>query len=108
MKLVIKVNKSDLRELKDWIEINFGRIKTEIKGFQDFSKIDSNGSSTSASAGALPYAGNNHEVIAMESVTDSNMLVLCFSLPSDVARLDTKSLHMIAALLNHKGKGGLF
>ena len=82
MKLVVSVQSHDnLNELKGWIEESFSIIENKYLGLQDYSKIDAYGRKESQAVGTLPYAGNEHEMIVMESLSDSNSMFLIFCIP---------------------------
>ena len=58
--------------------------------------------------GTLPYAGREHEMIAMDTFADYNSITLIFCMPNDSERFDKKSLNLIYSLINHKGDGSLY
>ena len=45
-----------------------------------------NGSRESIAVGKLPYEGNSHEMVFMNSIADLNRLSLCFTLKIDEER----------------------
>ena len=109
MKLVIQVKtKDNLKELKGWVEDSFGIIENKNYGFQDFSKYNKNGIIESDEVQKLPYAGEENEMITMETIADRNQMTLVFSLQADYERFEKKSLNLLYSLINHKGGGSLY
>ena len=93
IKLVVQVKTEDnMKEVKKWVTESFNLIPNKNLGRQDFSKIANDGSTTSPSVGSLPYSGNEHEMVVMNSYSDLNKLSMLFSIKSDLKRFEKQSL----------------
>ena len=103
--LVIQTKTSDnLKELRKWVEESFGTIPNKNLGKQDFSQIAQNGNKESPATATLPlpFEGNEHEMVVLNSYTDLNNIMISFCFERDVMRFQNKqSIDLIIGLLSH-------
>ncbi len=56
----------------------------------------------------MPFAGNEHEMLVMQSFSDANILQLTWCIPADANRFEKKSLELVANLMKHQGEGSIY
>ena len=108
MKLVIQVHTTDhLKQVKKWVTQAFSIIPMRELPPQHYANMDRNGQ-ISNEAGKMPYEGNAHEMMVLQSFADANTLFFVWCIPVDFKRFEKKSLELIESLFSHKGDGSLF
>ena len=100
LSIVIQAKTSDdLAELRAWVTESFGILENKNLGRQDFSL---------RVGASMPFDGNQHEMILMNTIADSNILHMAYQFQFDYERHMLKSLSHLTNLIGHEGPGSLF
>ena len=94
--------------MRQWVTNAFGRIPKKELGPQNYTNLDRLGKRDTPACGTMPFAGNENEMLVMQSFSDSNILQLTWCLPIESKRFEKKSLQLIANLLKHQSDGSLY
>ena len=74
-------------------------LKNKNLGRQDFSL---------RVGASMPFDGNQHEMILMNTIADSNILHMAYQFQFDYERHMLQSLSHLTNLIGHEGPGSLF